>query len=362
MMKNGRMRITFLTPHVDIGGGVRAILGYADGLATRGHEVALICPQSTFAHMRIRGRSIPTFLPKRLLMNVLRHKPSWVDVSADIKYVPAWEERHIPDGDIVVATAWQTAAHVRDYAPKKGRKFYLVQHYETLFHSPHSREKADETYAYPLRKIVISTWLKEIMREKFNAEAELLVTPVDFDVFYPTRNGYNEKKRICMLHHFYDWKGVDDGLKSFEMAKMNYPDIRLVMFGAHAKRVGFDRDYHYSPSGKRLSEIYNSCDIFLCPSWREGLGMTAMEAMACKCALVTTDNGGCRDYAIPGKTALVSPPKNPEKLAQDLMRLLENEELLETIAHHGYEHIRQFTWKKALDKMENVFRGELQTG
>jgi len=85
-----------------------------------------------------------------------------------------------------------------------------------------------------------------------------------------------------------------------------------------------------------------------------------MEAMACKCALVTTDNGGCRDYAIHGKTALVSQPKNPEELAENLVRVLENEELLKTIAQNGYDHVRQFTWDKAVDKMEEVFRKELQ--
>jgi glycosyltransferase involved in cell wall biosynthesis len=81
--------------------------------------------------------------------------------------------------------------------------------------------------------------------------------------------------------------------------------------------------------------------------------------MACKCALVTTDNGGCRDYSIHGKTALVSPPGNPYKLAQNLIRLLENEELLKTIAQNGYDHIKKFTWNKVVDKMEKVFQKEL---
>jgi len=295
-------------------------------------------------------------------MNWFKYKPIWIDVAANIKYIASWGEKHIPDGDIVVATAWQTAPYVKDYSSKKGRKFYLIQHYETLYHSFGSEKKADETYRYPLRKIVISSWLKSIMRKKFNSEAELLVTPVNFSQFYPTRNGYNKKKRICMLHHFYDWKGVDDGIKAFKIAKMKYPDIRLVMFGADRKKVTLDYDYYYKPWGDKLNQIYNSCDIFLCPSWREGLAMPSMEAMACKCALVTTDNGGCRDYAIHGKTALVSPPKSPKKLAENLIQVLENEELLRIIAQNGYEYVKRFTWDKAVDKIEKVFQRELQKG
>lgn len=359
-MTSEKMRITFLTPHLNISGGVKAILEYAHRLSQRGHEVTVICPQPTFAEMRIRGKNIPTFFPKRFLMNTLKHKPFWIDVAAKIKCVASWEEKHIPDGDIVVATAWQTAPYVKDYSSRKGKKIYLIQHYETLYHAPNSEAKADETYRYNIRKIVISSWLRKIMRKKFNSEAELLVTPVNFNQLYPARNGYNDSKKICMLHHFYSWKGVDDGIEAFEIAKKRFPEIQLVMFGANLRKVSPRCEYYYKPWGSDLRKIYNSCDIFLCPSWREGLAMCSMEAMACKCALVSTDNGGCSDYAIHEKTALLSPARYPGKLAENLIRLLEDESLLKTIAQDGYEHVRRYTWDKAVDKMEKIFWEELQ--
>ena len=46
-----------------------------------------------------------------------------------------------------------------------------------------------------------------------------------------------------------------------------------------------------------------------------------MEAMACGAALVTYDNGGCRDYARDGETALVAPRRDVEALAAALTRL-----------------------------------------
>ena len=348
------MKITFLTPHVNISGGVKTILGYADKLAQRGHKVTVICPQPTFVKERIKG--VPIIYPKRAMMNFFRYRPNWIEVVADIKYVPFFEERYIPNGDVIVATAWQTALYVNKYSTMKGKKFYLIMHYERLYHAANDEIRADETYTYRLKKIVISTWLKEIMEEKFGSKSELIVTPVDFSQFYPTRDKYNDRKRICMLHHIFSWKGVSDGVKAFEIAKREDPDIKLTMFGAQKESIDIDCEYHFKPYGDKLREIYNSCDIFLCPSWREGLGMPSMEAMACKCALVTTDNGGCRDYAIHGKTALVSPPRNPEKLAENLMRLLGDEDLLRKIAQNGYQHIRQFTWDKAVDKMEMIFQ------
>ena len=352
------MKITFLTPHINISGGVKIILEYANRLAKRGHKVTVICPQSTFGMRRIKG--VPIIYPKRPLMSILKYKPDWIEVVADIKYVPSYEERYIPDGDIVVATAWQTAPYVKDYSSKKGKKFYLIQHYETLYHALNNKAKADETYTYPFKKIVISSWLKEIMERKFGSKSELIVSAVDLNQFYPTGNRNNINNRVCMLNHTYYWKGVNEGVKAFEIAKRKYPDIKLVMFSAHKESINIDCEYHFKPYGDKLREIYNSCDIFLCPSWREGLGLPSMEAMACKCALVTTDNGGCRDYAIHEKTALLSPPRNPEKLAENLIRLLEDEDLLKVVAQNGYEHIKQFTWDKAVDKMEKVFLKSLE--
>lgn len=55
------MKITFLTPHIYISGGVKLILGYADRLAKRGHEVTVICPQQTIAKKKIKF--ITLFIP-----------------------------------------------------------------------------------------------------------------------------------------------------------------------------------------------------------------------------------------------------------------------------------------------------------
>ena len=47
------MKITFLTPHINISGGVKIILGYADRLIRRGHEVTVICPQPALTRRAI---------------------------------------------------------------------------------------------------------------------------------------------------------------------------------------------------------------------------------------------------------------------------------------------------------------------
>lgn len=338
------MKINFLAPHLWISGGVKAIIYYANGLSRRGHKVTLICPESDFI--------------SRIKNNLINAKPKWINIEADIKYVSSFDKKYIPGGDIIIGSGWHTANCIKDCPPSKGKKFYFAQHYESLFHGP--AEEVDKIYSYPMKFIAVSNWIKNVLKEKFNVDSEAIVVPVDFEQFYPTRDGYNKDKRICMLHHDFEWKGFVDGMKAFEMAKREFRSIKLVMFGAKKEKIDIDCEYYYNPPQNKLVDIYNSCDIFLWSSWGEGLGLPPMEAMACKCAVVTTDTGGGREYAIDGTTALVSPPKNPEALFNNLKKLLMDEELLKEIGENGYNYIKRFRWEDAVVRMEHILEESLR--
>ena len=92
------------------------------------------------------------------------------------------------------------------------------------------------------------------------------------------------------------------------------------------------------------------------PSWTEGFGLPPIEAMACGCAVVVTNVGGVPDYAINGETVLASPPRNPEILAQNIIKLIENEDERKRIAENGYNYVKQFTWDRATNQLEKVFK------
>ncbi|MDD5382510.1 MAG: glycosyltransferase family 4 protein, partial [Candidatus Margulisbacteria bacterium] len=160
-----------------------------------------------------------------------------------------------------------------------------------------------------------------------------------------------------LLYHQLEWKGVKDGLKAFSLAKEKFPGIKLVMFGVDKPKPGelpTDVEFHHDPSQEKLRELYCSLDIFLSPSWAEGCQLPPMEAMACHCAVVATNVGGMPDYSISGQTALASPPREPEALARNLIRLLENEQELRRISEAGYRKIREFTWESATKKLEKI--------
>ena len=71
-------------------------------------------------------------------------------------------DRDVPDGDVVIATWWETAEWVAKLSPRKGAKAYFIQHYEVFDYTPHRRVKA--TWRMPLYKITISKWLEPISK------------------------------------------------------------------------------------------------------------------------------------------------------------------------------------------------------
>jgi glycosyltransferase involved in cell wall biosynthesis len=337
------LRITFLCPHLRIAGGVRAILTYADRLARRGHDVEIVVPakRSFTAGWRAHTGDGPTW------MGEFRPRVRWV---------AAWHASAVPDADAVVATAWQSAATVAQAPARCGAKFYLVQHYESLYHG--RADEVDATYRLPLRKIVISTWLSDIMRERFGAAADVLVTPVDPALFHRVPvNVSTPRPRVLMLEHHYVWKGVAEGLEAIEHVKHAGLQLHSVGFGVKPpQRVGLYDEFHLNPAQDTLAELYSSADIYLCPSWDEGLGMPSMEAMACGAALVTYDNGGSRDYARAGETAFVARRRDVADLAAKLERAVTDEALRQKIAAAGANHVRTaFDWDRAVARMEALF-------
>jgi len=337
------MKITFLCPDIGVGGGIRVILAFADRLAGRGHDVEVVVP--TGRRMKAISRKVRGIGPKWL--------PGF---RARIRWVKQWAPGDLPQGDVVVATWWVNAHVVAEAPPRCGAKFYLIQHDESLYLAP--PEIVASIYALPLQKIVVSTWLRDIMREKFGSDAEVLIPPVDLDLFRPVPVATKTSRpRVLMMHSETPWKGVADAMEAIAKVKQKVPHLYLVGFGVKPPRQPLPYDeFHTNLPQEELATLYSGCDIYLCASWDEGLGLPSMEAMACGAAVVTYDTGGCRDYARDGKTALVARRRDVADLAAQLEKMVVDTELRARIAAAGTAFIRTaFNWEDAVRRMEAIF-------
>jgi len=203
--------------------------------------------------------------------------------------------------------------------------------------------------------VVVSKWLYEIGRTFGCNDAAYIPNGLDFEHYRIVNPIERRSPIVAMMYSEQAWKGSRDGIEALLLAKKKFPELQAILFGVGKKRRGLPDwiEYWRDPEQNTLVEcIYNNSSIFLCPSHTEGFALPPAEAMACGCAVVTTDCGGVMDFAEDGVTALVSPPRNAEALAENLLKLLKSNELRIKLAKMGHKRIQQFTWENAIDKFE----------
>ena len=353
------MRMTFVLPGRSTRypiGGYKVVYEYANGLVKRNHEVNVIHPLLAYPEKADYKDKLRMYCKWAASFFLGTPKIKWFDISPKVKMlsIPTPEEKYIPPADVIIATAWETAEWVSKYGTDKGEKFYLIQHYENW---SGSEDRILATWKKPLKKIVIAHWLEEIAHKIGEDDVAYIPNGINFNHFsIITPIAERDRQKVGMLYSHANWKGSKEGIAALEMAKKKVPDLKAVFFSTSPKgpEVPTWIEFYQNPSPNNLLEIYNSCGIFISPSWYEGWCLPSAEAMACGCALATTDSLGVREYAFNEKTALISAPKNPEELARNIIRLIQDNNLRISLAESGHRFIQNFTWEKAVNEFEKT--------
>lgn len=356
-MKNNRLTINFIVPFHNKSGGIIVILEYFLKLTEFGHDVKIYLPILPYwgllpVTMNFFRRLILYFmiLSKDLLKRPQQIK--WHNNSVKISPVPVISNLFIRDADICMATAWPTAYDVHKLNRSKGAKFYFVQGYEIW----DNKRLVDASYRLPLKLITISSWLTNLLRSEIKVEVNSEIhNGVRLDRFYPSETKREFPLTISMLYHTYVPKGAFEGLKALSKVKRTFPETRIIVFGMFNKpEIDLDFEYYLNPHYSQLLNIYQSSHIFLFPSQCEGWGMTPLEAMACKCAVVGT-NIGSIEAIYNGKNVELITPGDVDSAFSGMKTLILNRDKLNYISEEGFKSVKEFTWDKSAAKLENVF-------
>jgi glycosyltransferase involved in cell wall biosynthesis len=76
-----------------------------------------------------------------------------------------------------------------------------------------------------------------------------------------------------------------------------------------------------------VEQLYPAFDIFVLPSYREGIPRACVEAAASGCPVIASDIRGCREVVLHGHSGLLVPPRNVAGLIDGLTRLIESPDL-----------------------------------
>ena len=349
-MKN----IVFVLPQYPlfVSGGYKIAFEYANRLVADNFDVTVIFLNDGAPHFL----KLPSFI-KRCIMNlVTRKRIGWFDLDKRIHIVSSTSfnfKKKVRKADIVVASAAITADFVKNNF-QNSKKIYLIQDFETW---DMDKKKLYETYNYGFKNIVISKWLEKLVDKHSNEKSIYIKNPIDINKYkieIPVSK--RDPFTVGMLYHSGKHKGTKYAIAALKEVKKVCPALKVIMFGTSNLSEQFPEwmTYYKNASQSQTIKIYNSISVFVCATINEGFGLTGLEAMACGAALASTDYLGVHEYAVDNKNALLSPVKDVDALANNVIKLITNEELRERLEKNAMNYIEGFSWEHAYNKFKPV--------
>lgn len=365
------MRINFVALGMRLTGGTRVIAEIINHLAERGHEMRLVTSGTPndlkWVNLKAKIIFANRNFPQKFFGYLYRQVFGF-------QSFPEEETRMLlkamPDSDINVATISYSGFAVD--RSNKGAPFHYYMHYEPLVRENGYKKKViEESYFLPTKKIANSSWLAKMIKEKTGQEVVGLVFPaIDHKIFYAKNKKMmvdkNEKITIAGFSKYKKWKGLVESLMAIKILRDRGYNVEFVTFGNAFNKEMLPpevRDIDFTFAGSKINEsladFYRSADIYISSSYFESFPLPPLESMACGTPVVTTVFG-TEDYAINKQTAMVVQPKNPEQMAEAIIKLIENPNLYRYLSEQGIIAAKKFTWESAAEQMENIFNNLLK--
>jgi len=180
------------------------------------------------------------------------------------------------------------------------------------------------------------------------------------------RKYYAPKDEKIMIHvsNFRKVKRVEDVLKVFDKVRKEVP-TKLVLVGDGPERPAIEklcRELNTCNDIVSLgrindpAEILNMADLFILPSETESFGLAALEAMAKKIPVISTNTGGLPEVNVNGVTGYLSNVGDVDDMAKNAVSLLSDNNKLAQFKENAYKQAQKFDINNILPMYENLYR------
>ncbi len=126
-----------------------------------------------------------------------------------------------------------------------------------------------------------------------------------------------------------------------------------------AVELGIERRTHFLGFRDDVPALLGASDVFLFPSYQEGLPMSQMEAMAAGLPCVVSDVRGNRDLISPGDGGYLRKPDDWRGMGEDICRLLEDPALRKSMGDRNRRAVIPYSLDKAQESMAALYRSLL---
>jgi len=179
--------------------------------------------------------------------------------------------------------------------------------------------------------------------------------------------GLRDAPTLVVISRLHPDKGHSLLLKVVADLKRDFPELRVLIVGEGSERPGLERQaadlgLHQAVvfTGFRTDvlDLLRASDIFVLPSFHEGIPYAALEAMSVALPVVATAVGGLNELVVHGATGLLVPPGEPEPLKEALARVLRDPDLRREMGRAGLARVREnYTLDRMLERTEALLLG-----
>lgn len=351
------MRVTFVLPPVDMGGGIRVAALHAKALQDMGHVVRVVSQPHRANTLRDRLGTLLRGSPRARPRRESHLDGSELEHHILDSHRPVTDD-DVPDADVVIATWWETAEWVNALRPEKGTKVYFIQHHEIFDYLPAARCRA--TYRLPMHKIVVARWLKDLMRATYGDDVvDLVPNSVDRKQFFAADRGKQSSPTVGFVYSTTEFKRLEVGLAALAAVRIRIPDLHVICFGGQYPKRSLPLPrgtlFFHSPAQDRIRDLYAACDLWLTTSRTEGFNLPAMEAMACRTPVVSTRTGWPAEAIRTGENGVLADVDDVKGIAAGIERVLSlRDEEWRAMSRRAYETACVGSWEESSRKFEKA--------
>jgi N-acetyl-alpha-D-glucosaminyl L-malate synthase BshA len=173
----------------------------------------------------------------------------------------------------------------------------------------------------------------------------------------------NGEKVLCHISNFRPVKRVEDVVKVFAEVRKKIP-AKLILVGDGPERHRIEKlcrelqtceDVVMLGKLKNPTEVLGITDLFLLTSENESFGLAALEAMAAKVPVISTNTGGIPEVNEHGVTGFLSNVGDVEDMAANALKILSDDKVLSEFRLRAYEKAKQFDLHKILPLYEALY-------
>jgi L-malate glycosyltransferase len=171
------------------------------------------------------------------------------------------------------------------------------------------------------------------------------------------------EKIIVHTSNFRKVKRTDDVVRIFAELIKTIP-AKLLMVGDGVERsrceqlsrdLGVSEEIRFLGKQDAIEEILSVSDLFLMPSESESFGLAALEAMACKVPVISSNVGGLPELNVEGVTGFLRDMGDVDGMAERAIYILEDEARLQQFKNNALERAKEFDLAKILPAYENYY-------